>query len=429
MATHKNLTGEQNPIDISIATRPNNVEVLDTLLQDITTDINAFVNGGNVDRKHLVIKCRSLVQALETPRETMLKHCWAQTGAIAALNFGVDSGLWALMAKNGKEPQRVTDLATCLGIDPMLLGRLMRHLGAMGYITETGEDEYTPTNYSLAMSIPVIGNGYLAIPSCTSAGAMKFHEFSRKRGWRNPTDAKDTSMMYAYGTDMDMFSWQKSLGYGTHFNDHMGGYSHGRVPWMAPGFYPVKERLVQGADTDPQAAFLVDIGGSLGHDLVKFKGYHPDTPGKLILQDLPNVINQIKDLDSSIIRMEYDFHTEQPIKGARAYYMHSCLHDWPDEVCEGILARVKSAMKPGYSRLLINENVLPSKDAYWEATALDMVMLTLFSSQERSSSAWHDLLERKAGLRIIQIWTGETGVESLIECFFNPTRGEGAASN
>jgi hypothetical protein len=122
-------------------------------------------------------------------------------------------------------------------------------------------------------------------------------------------------MMHAYQTDMDMFAWQQSLGYGTHFNNHMGGYRQGRPPWMAPSFFPVKERLIDGAKNDPNAAFLVDIGGSVGHDLMAFKKYHPNPPGKLILQDLPVVIGQIKDLDPAITPMEYDFRTEQPVKG------------------------------------------------------------------------------------------------------------------
>lgn len=44
-----------------------------------------------------------------------------------------------------------------------LTGRLMRHLGAMGYITEVAVDTYQPTNYSRALSLPAIGNGYLAM--------------------------------------------------------------------------------------------------------------------------------------------------------------------------------------------------------------------------------------------------------------------------
>lgn len=41
-----------------------------------------------------------------------------------------------------------------------LVARLMRHLGAMGYIIETGVDEYAPTNFSKAMSLRIIGDGY-----------------------------------------------------------------------------------------------------------------------------------------------------------------------------------------------------------------------------------------------------------------------------
>lgn len=36
----------------------------------------------------------------------------------------------------------------------------MRHLGAMGYIAETGVDEYEPTNFSRSLAIPIIGDGY-----------------------------------------------------------------------------------------------------------------------------------------------------------------------------------------------------------------------------------------------------------------------------
>lgn len=96
--------------------------------------------------------------------------------------------------------------------------------------------------------------------------------------------------------------------------------------------------------------------------------------------------------------------------------MHSVLHDWPDEVCAKILGRVKDAMKPGYSRLLINENVIPAEKAQWEATALDIMMLTLLSSRERSKGDWYHLVEGLAGLKITNIYTVVNGVESVIEC-------------
>lgn len=73
-------------------------------------------------------------------------------------------------------------------------------------------------------------------------------------------------------------------------------------------------------------------------------------------------------------------------------------------------------MKPGYSRLLINEFVMPERGAFWETSALDMVMLTLFSSQERTMPAWRTLLESKAGLAIVKVWNDGNAVQNLIEC-------------
>ena len=101
--------------------------------------------------------------------------------------------------------------------------------------------------------------------------------------------------------------------------------------------------------------------------------------------------------------------------GARAYYMHSVLHDWPDVKSREILANIVTAMTPGYSKLLINENVIPSTNAYWESTSLDIVMMAIFSSMERTEKQWHALVG-SAGLKITKIWTAQRGVQSLIEC-------------
>jgi hypothetical protein len=151
--------------------------------------------------------------------------------------------------------------------------------------------------------------------SCTSAAPLKLFEYARKHGFANPTDAQDTALMYAYDTKLNMFEHQRVLGYGRHFNHHMAGYRLGRPPWMDPKFYPVEERLIKGAETNPSAPFLVDIGGSIGHDLEEFHRHYPDAPGRLILQDVPDVISDITNLSPAIDAMVHDFHKEQPIRG------------------------------------------------------------------------------------------------------------------
>jgi hypothetical protein len=94
--------------------------------------------------------------------------------------------------------------------------------------------------------------------------------------------------------------------------------------------------------------------------------------------------------------------------------MHSCLHDWPDSKACEILMKLKPGLTKGYSKLLINENVIPDQGAHWLGTALDMVMMAKFSASERTEQNWRALLE-SAGFQIVKIWTYEPGTESLIE--------------
>lgn len=129
------------------------------------------------------------------------------------------------------------------------------------------------------------------------------------------------------------------------------------------------------------------------------------------------MIDDVKDIDSSIERMPFDFLEEQPVKGARAYFMHSIMHDWPNDVCKKILARLVAAMKPGYSKILVFEVVIPRTKAYWEATAGDILMMTQLSALERTEDDWYELIEgSNLGLKISEFWkTAQSDVENLIE--------------
>ncbi|ETS79410.1 hypothetical protein PFICI_09263 [Pestalotiopsis fici W106-1] len=406
---------QAEPVDISIVKNPADLGAVLPTLKYLNSGLPSLATDSDDARSDMLQAAWKLVMSLETPRETMIRHCWAQSGVVAALNTGTVSGLWRTMAQNGDRPQTVKELAVATGMDSVLLARLMRHLASMQYLVQTGTNEYKTTNFTKSMAHELISDSHIAMCSGTSAGAYQFHEFAIETNFQNPIDSHNTSMQRAYKTDLDMFQWLQTIGYGESFNNHMRAYAQGRLRWMDPAVYPVQERLINGASTAPDAPFMVDIGGGVGHDLAAFKEHHPSHPGRLILQDLPQVIEQIKELDGAVVRMSHDFHTPQPVRGARAYFMHSTLHDWPDDVCGSILRNIKAAMAPGYSRLLINENVIPKSNAHWEMTALDMVMLTLFSSRERTEDDWTGLLEAN-GLRIVKIWQGAKACESLIEC-------------
>lgn len=123
---------------------------------------------------------------------------------------------------------------------------------------------------------------------------------------------------------------------------------------MDPHFYPITERLIDGAKTKNDAAFLVDVGGGKGHDLESLKSKFPTLPGRLIPQDVPEIIN-LTNLSQGLEATIHDFNTPQPVQGeivpflvpshrllplqlayfyfqgARAYFLHNIIHDWSDD--------------------------------------------------------------------------------------------------
>lgn len=82
---------------------------------------------------------------------------------------------------------------------------------------------------------------------------------------------------------------------------------------------------------------------------------------------------------------------------ARAYYMRLCLHNWQDKDCITILTRIKEAMKPGYSRLIIHEQVMPDHGPHPWAAVSDINQMGANASFERTKEQWSALLEA-AGL-------------------------------
>lgn len=177
-----------------------------------------------------------------------------------------------------------------------------------------------------------------------------------------------------------------------------------REEWF--DFYPVAERLlVQEQDK----VLLVDVGGGKGHDLVKFHEKHSELPGKLIVQDLPAVIDDISEpLPTRIEAQKYDFFTPQPIRGAKAYYLRTVLHDWPDKQALKILRNIREVMAED-SFLLINEGCLQEQGVSLFEAELDLSMMVLFASLERTQVQWNKLLKdagfRVTGLYKSSVWT------------------------
>ncbi|KAH8692617.1 putative O-methyltransferase [Talaromyces proteolyticus] len=412
--TNGEANGAGNIVDESIAVKPNAIHDVPRLLEEVSSQGKSLVQYGAQNRRQLLEAARSLVYALETPREAIIRFCWSQSTIYTAIESSINLGLFKALSQDDK-PKTAGQLAEATGAEPVFLSRILKHLGAMGVINETGPDTYKPTNFAKTLTIQKYADGFPCMTECITSGVEQFPQWLKKNGYEAPTDGKNCGMQLGFQTDLHFFEFlAANPEYPVRFMNHMAAYHQGRPSWMDPGFYPVQERLFDGLDKD--APLLVDVGGSTGHDLEEFRRKHPEVQGQFVLQDLPEVVQKAQQLISPEIKaMEHDFFKEQPVKGARAYFMHSILHDWPDNKCKEILTNLAQAMTPGYSKVLINENVIPDTDADWQTTSLDIIMMTIFASQERTERQWRALVE-SAGLKIVHIFTAEKGVESLIEC-------------
>lgn len=102
------------------------------------------------------------------------------------------------------------------------------------------------------------------------------------------------------------------------------------------------------------------------------------------------------------------------VSGARAYYLHSIMQDWDDETNQRILLSIVPAMEPGYSRVLINDYVIPDQGAHWLQTAVDWELMASLGARHRTEEEMRRVVEG-AGLKIVGIFKHTQSIDSLIE--------------
>ena len=76
-------------------------------------------------------------------------------------------------------------------------------------------------------------------------------------------------------------------------------------------------------------------------------------------------------------------------------------------------------MEPGYSKMLINDWVLPDTGSPLVPALLDIQMLVVLSGMERTETQWKHLLA-SVGLEIVKFHTIGKEVEGLIEAVRKP---------
>ncbi|KAL4930799.1 S-adenosyl-L-methionine-dependent methyltransferase [Aspergillus undulatus] len=367
------------------------------LLED---GIAAFTKGVKSTRESLdeasriraLKAAQGLVEALSSPLETAVSDVSLHLAVPLALRMGVQLGVFTAIRDHQGEGATTQEIAENAGASPLVVEQVLKVLVARRYVLEAGLQLYKPSALTIIMADPVMAATTRATfdvgHPCVTYGA----EYFRRNGNQFPTSVTDTPFQLAKNTTLSYFDWlRENPSLAQDFQQFMTIKQQKTLCWV--DWFDVKGTILEGAREDKDGGILlVDVGGGEGHYIHAFNRKFPHAPGRRILQDLPHVISGIANPPASTELMAQDFFKPQPIKGARVYYLHWILHDWADDQAREILEMIVASMEPGYSRLVINDNIVPDQNCEYTVACLNLLMTVQVGSRERTELQWRELL-------------------------------------
>ncbi|KAL3487018.1 S-adenosyl-L-methionine-dependent methyltransferase [Aspergillus germanicus] len=384
------------------------------LLQSINSATETLPGQvSETDRLALLAACDKLRSALEVPMETTMRvtgGVYESAALITAIDMGlIDAGVTAAAAQ---PTFAIAQLAEATSADSLLIVRLMRMLCGMNVFKEVDVATYKSTPLAQAYAI---GSPFKQIAihlASHGPAAALLPDYFAEKGYKSPNDTYDSPFQYAMRTKQHYFDYVGAIPRLQHALNTVMSTCPGNLGQDWFEYYPVEEKLrVNG----PSDMVLVDVGGNTGGDVATFKKHFPDLAGRVILQDLPSVIEGAQTSPAGVESMGHDFFTPQPIKGAKAYYLRLVIHDWPDKQAKIILELIRDAMTPD-SILLLNETLVPESGVPLYDAEMDMTMMVVFGSLNRTEAQFQQLLD-SVGFEVAKVWKPEVVVPGSTTLF------------
>ncbi|OJJ45160.1 hypothetical protein ASPZODRAFT_100391 [Penicilliopsis zonata CBS 506.65] len=375
-------------------------------IDDLTASLQS-PDGLNPDtRAAALASARKLLDALESPAERIMRDMVMYPAILMAIRMGVQLGIFTGIRPEGTTLAKIAETS---GADPIVINQVIRPLVATGYVLQDGQT-FKPSALTTAMA----GSTMQATArACFDVGNMctaKAPEFFRKNNNQFPASINETPFQLAMGTQLPFFGWLgENPALAADFHSWMAWKEQATLKWT--DWFDIQTRILDGFTDD--GVLLVDVAGGAGQYLTQFRARFPHQQGRLVLQDLPQVVASMTGLPGAELQ-EYDFFNPQPIQGARVYFLHWVLHDWSDAHCRSILANIVAAMKPGYSRLIIHETILPESDCDLMSASMSVMMMALVAAFERSEGQWRELLS-SVGLTAVTFFQPPGMGEGIIE--------------
>ncbi|KAJ5403524.1 hypothetical protein N7509_003395 [Penicillium cosmopolitanum] len=356
---------------------------------------------------------RDLVAALESPVERVIQDVVLNSPILMALRMGVQLGIFSQISQSPEKGVSCDVISESSKASPILVAQVLRLLAATGYIKQQDE-QFKPSALTMVMVDPKIEATTRACFDIGNVCTMKAPEFFRQNNNKFPDSVKNTPFQLGFGTDLTYFAWLgQNPDLARDFQQWMTLKQSASPNWI--DWFDVQGCIIDGTETQSSSSvLLVDVGGGEGSHVKQFQEKFPGASGRLILQDLPHVISGIENPPINVELESHDFFTPQSIQGARVYFMHWILHDWSDEHCRSILTHIVDAMEPGYSRLIIHEQILRDSGCDIPSACMSVMMMVQVAALERSEKQWRDLLG-SVGLQNVKFHQPPGTGEGIIE--------------
>ncbi|KAJ5709411.1 hypothetical protein N7493_010745 [Penicillium malachiteum] len=408
------------------------LHAIKSLLEDIKSSIERFeATNSEQARVYALEKSLKLTRALEHPKDAIFKLFLSPTQAMA-VKIAHDLGVFSILT-GAATPVSCERLADQCGANSLLVGsfifhlnlrpgsqylnptlkRIMRALVAMDFAQEHGPRIYSPTPLSEEMTDNKSGSLVDALFVDFAPVVLKMPEFLQETSYQNPEDHLAGPIQYTYNIKMTTFEWLASdRALHERFHNYVQGVRESRPFWV--DWFPVQERILDGYSGAPTDSFIVDVAGGSGRDMLALKRKFPNLSGRVILEDLPAVINDIHFHDMGLEKIAHDVFHPQPVEGARVYFLKFILHEFSDDNCIKILQNTIRAMKKGHSKILIEEFILPDENAGLFHSMVDMILMVVGPGIVRTKSRWATIM-KSVGLAVNIICHPDGEGPSIIE--------------
>ncbi|KAK0512054.1 hypothetical protein JMJ35_005182 [Cladonia borealis] len=330
------------------------IQSINAVLDDLN---NPEIPISDTRRQTLIKDAEKLTIAAREPEENLYFQA-TQTAQNAAIRTALSMGVFEKLFFR-PSGMSATELSESLGIDRQLLVRIMRECTSTHLFDETWPEHYKHNAFSS-----------ISLVSSNRDMFQQMYDFAELNGEYLKQDPERTKV----------------------FDSGMRSLATISDSSKSAGVYPFNV-----TDTDVS---VVDVGGGRGQGLESIKAAFPQLKGRMILQDVQEVIDDARagGLAGNIEPQLASFFDGQHVKGAFNYYFRRIFHDWSDAVSQTILRNTVQAMDHR-SRILITDT--------------DINMMS-FTGMERTQSQWKELLEG-VGLQVRKFWTYEGNLQNVIE--------------